>query len=157
VTFTSGAGTLIDIAPGGAVTPNNSATLHWGAKLSGGDLFIATAGTGSKSGKPIDLIIGPGPYDKANPSITGRNPQFEESATFDVAAIGVTADTTVTGVTFLFGTGPDSRDGGTVCTPGADGCVPGPKSNPPVPEPSALALIGGALMLFGVAWRRKPV
>lgn len=39
-----------------------------------------------------------------------------------------------------------------VCTPGEVGCTLAP---PLVPEPSALALVGSALVIFGVMWRRK--
>jgi hypothetical protein len=38
-----------------------------------------------------------------------------------------------------------------VCTPGEAGCAVAP----PIPEPSALALVGGALVIFGFVWRRR--
>jgi hypothetical protein len=106
---TGGTGTFIDIAPGGSVTPTSQTnTTHWGVDLTSGTITLATAGSGSVGGKPIELIIGPGPYTNANPSITGRNPQIEDTGVFDLTVGGITSSTTVTSVVFSFGTGPDS-------------------------------------------------
>jgi hypothetical protein len=110
---------------------------------------LATAGTGSVGGKPIDLIIGSssGPYTNANPSITGRNPQIAGTATFDLAALGVTSSTAVTGAVFSFGTGPDNY------LPG----VPGVPTVPsvPVPEPSTLAVLGTGIIALGLMRRKR--
>ena len=127
-TFGGGTGTLINIAPGGAVTPDGTTTTHWGDALVGSNLFVATAGTGSAGGSPINLIIGPGPYTNANPSITGRNPSIQNPGHFTINLTGLTGALTVTGVQFEFGTGPDNT-------------LPGVA----VPEPAIWAL-----MLFGV-------
>jgi hypothetical protein len=86
---TGGTGTFIDIADGGAVTVTNQTnTTHWGVDLTAGTITLATAGTGSAGGKPIELIIGPGPYTNANSSITGRNPQIQDTGVFDLT-VGV--------------------------------------------------------------------
>jgi hypothetical protein len=106
--LTSAAGTLIDIARGGTVTSDTGVINHWGVAQSGSTLTLATAGTGAVGGKPIDLIIGPGPYTNANPSITGRNAQIAGPGTFILSAPGVTRGTTITSVAIEFGTGPDT-------------------------------------------------
>src|SRR5262245_8059218 len=85
----SASGPTINIAPGGAVTMGGAIT-HWGTTVSGGTVFLATAGTGAPGGSPINLIIGPpgpgGLYSNANPSITGRNPQIQNMGTFVLMA-----------------------------------------------------------------------
>jgi hypothetical protein len=107
VSLTSRSGTLIDIASGGIVTPYGGSITHWGAASSGTEIFLATAGTGAVGGKPIDLIIGPGPYTNANPSITGRNPQIQNTGTFALSLLGE-PNPTISSVMFEFGTGPDN-------------------------------------------------
>jgi hypothetical protein len=150
--LSSASGTLIDIAPGGAVTPDGGTIDHWGTSLSGATVCLETAGTCAQSHTPVDLIIGPGPYTNANPSITGRNPQIQDTGTFVLSLNGIDSNTMVTGITFEFGTGPDSH---ITCS-----AVPGatPMCSPAVintPEPSPLALLGtGALGLAGVIRRR---
>ena len=106
--LTSASGTLIDIVAGGTVTSHAGVIDHWGVAQSGATLTLATAGAGSVGGKPTDLIIGPGPYTNANPSITGRDPQIQGPATFILSAPGVTLGTTITSVGIEFGTGPDN-------------------------------------------------
>src|SRR5215471_7868422 len=101
----SASGTTIDIAPGGAVSPGGAIT-HWGATVSGGTIFLATAGTGSPGGSPINLIIGSGPYTNANASITGRNPQIQNTGTFNLTTAGVTAATPINSAVFEFGCSP---------------------------------------------------
>ena len=143
--LSSASGTLIDIADGGAVTPPPAGTTidHWGTSLSSSTICLETAGTCAVGGSPIDLIIGPGPYASANSSITGRNPQIQDTGTFNLIVNGISADTHVTSVTFEFGTGPDSD-------------LPGvPSTTPSVPEPSSLFLLGtGALAAAGAVRRR---
>jgi hypothetical protein len=56
-------GTLItDVAGGGTLDTIPEDLNHWGAAVSSGVIFLATAGTGALGGKPKNMIIGPGPY-----------------------------------------------------------------------------------------------
>src|SRR5215470_4537499 len=128
----SASGTTINIAPGGAVTPGGAIT-HWGATVSGGTIFLATAGTGAPGGSPINLIIGSGPYTNANSSITGRNPQIQNTGTFNLTTAGVTAATPINSAVFEFGTGPDST-------------LPG------VPVPEFFSLPEWCLVLLLLGW-----
>ncbi|HEX9200264.1 MAG TPA: PEP-CTERM sorting domain-containing protein [Acidobacteriaceae bacterium] len=141
--LSSSSGTLIDISPGGTVTSGGSAITHWGTSFSGSTVCLETAGDCAVGGKPIDLIIGSGPYANANPSITGRDPQIQGTGTFDLAMLGITANTSVTGVTFEFGTGPDSSLVG----------VPVPHT----PEPSSLILLGTGAIGAGFLLRRRMI
>ncbi len=95
---------LIDIAAGGAATPDGGTINHWGVAQSGATLTLATAGTGSVGGKPVDLIIGAGPYTNANSSITVHNPEIQGTGTFVINAPGVTSATQISGVRIEFGT-----------------------------------------------------
>jgi hypothetical protein len=154
VTLNSASGDLIDInavkKSANTVTDLGvGAPSHWGATVSGGAIFLATAGTGSKMGKPTDLIIdGGGDYSNANPSITGRDPQIKGAGAFVLDLVG-DADPVISSVVFEFGTSPDHSLDGT-CSLNCGGPSP-----PGVPEPASWALMilgfGGA----GAMLRRR--
>jgi hypothetical protein len=138
---------LIDVNGNGTTTPVPSGPAGW--------VFDNTTGTfnvlsGPGHAGPANLIIGPpgagGVYTAANGSIAGNgphNPFINQSVTFTVTGADITADTTVSGVVFSFGT-----------TAGVD--VPGVPGNP-VPEPStiAVALLGIGIASLSVVRRRR--
>jgi len=143
-------GQLIDVGGTPHVATNVVGNpTHWGTGAAGSHLFLETAGGYAVGGTPIDMIVGAGDhltdYKNLNSSFTKNHlPLIDGVAYFDLDANGITADTTVVGVTFLFGTGPD-------------GPLTGHRV-PVTPEPSSLVLFGtGILGLAGAVRRRMKV
>jgi hypothetical protein len=105
-------------------------------------------------GQPDQMILPLGAsYPDANNGITGDknpgqfNPFVDGPATFTLALSGVTANTTLSSVSFSFGTSPDTFLSGLIIPP-----------RPPVevPEPPTLALMGAVLLIvFGVRRFRR--
>jgi hypothetical protein len=106
-TLASSSAQQITINTGGAFVLGSTGITGWGlnGNVSGGLQLDALGFIG-----PQGLIIGaPGGsiYSNANASIAGNgphNPFLNQTATFVVNVTGVTASTSITGATFLFGT-----------------------------------------------------
>ena len=127
---------------------------HWGVGLSGGKIVLETAGSFAAGGQPDDLIIdNGGVYTHANPSITNHQPVIKGTGTFNLTLTGAQAPT-ITAVTFLYGTGPDSSMAG--CLVGSENCSPGiPTTHITVPEPASWALMLLGFGGLGAALRRQ--
>jgi hypothetical protein len=132
---TVNSGLLCSISDGGAYTTGASDSLtrwtasHW-------DTLIKL--TTLSGGQPDRLIIGPadekGKYSAANDSIwKSHDPSVLGSATFNITIPGVTSTSTLSNVTFLFGSGPEAV---------------------PVPIPGALLLFGPGVAGL-IALRRR--
>jgi hypothetical protein len=121
-----------------------------GSGLAGG--YFAAGGSSPKINGADYTIVG---TDFAaathNGGITGHGPFEDDSVTFTLAGLpsGFDPLTAISGVTFAYGTAPDSSMIGSSCS-GAVSCVV-----VTTPEPATLAVIGSGLALFGL-WRRRP-
>jgi hypothetical protein len=111
------------------------------AGVSGATVTLETIGGGQPSQMIAPFIADGGRYTNANAGEVNFDSYVIGPATFTLALSGVTANTTVTGVTFSFGTGPNTF-------------VPG--SSTAVPEPSSLILAGiGGFCLISIVRRRQ--
>ena len=121
-TLSSQAGSLITVASNtGPYSTSAGPPSHWGVGVSTthcetGTSCIAleTAGPFAVGGAPINMIIGPpdasGNYSNGNASVVNGHfsPYIDGTGTFIIFDSSITATTTIAGVTFDFGTGPDT-------------------------------------------------
>jgi hypothetical protein len=137
--------------PDGYYHPATTSPLaHWATSGAIGSIDLTTL----SGAKPNELIIGPdslgkldgsGVYSNANPSISGHDPSVIGSATFVFSIKGIAANSTISDVTFQFGTGPSDVTG-----------QPGGGHVASTPEPASLTLLGvGVLGVVGYSWRRR--
>jgi hypothetical protein len=152
--LTSSSGLERTIAGDGRFVDGATASAGWLLSTSGATFTLDDLNGGAG---PSHLIIGgpdgTGVYSGANGSIAGNkphNPFLANSATFTIAAAGVTTDTTVTSATFSFGTTSGLNVTGA--------SVIGFAAHLPnaVPEPSAIVSTSVGLGIAGLAgWRRR--
>jgi hypothetical protein len=156
--YTGGSANAISISGSGVTSTSPaspaSAGFGWGLSTSGTTITLEGAGS-LHQGKPVDLIVGSGPYGANGKTNTGgfdaHDPSLQDSATFDLSIPGVTSGSIISNVIFSFGTGPDTYLPGTPSSPGPS---PGPGPTP-VPEPASIFLVGTALAITAKVVSRR--
>ncbi len=153
-TIGSSAGQELFVDNNGTPTLGSTVAMGWGLDLSGGagSIHLCVIGTNGCSGGPEHTIIGPpagdGLYDAANGSIAGNNahnPFINQVGTWTLDVPGVTAQTTVSNVSFSFGTTAGNN---------VPGCQNGECAST-VPEPASLTLMGAGLAMVAARIRRR--
>lgn len=129
-------GQLANVSGSGGVTYTSGSPTRWVGvgggtyTVSGSSVYLSAIG----GGKPADMI-GPsisngGTYSNANNGFQQFDPYVVGPDTITLALSGISSSTTISGVMFSFGTGPDTN-------------VPGvPSASTPEPESLCLALTG---------------
>lgn len=141
-TLSSSSGMERKVAADGTYTDGSMVSTGWALGPSGSGFLLSVLGTKEA---PAHTIIGnpdaSNIYGSANNSIAGNkphNPFLAGPVTFVLDIAGVTVDTSITSVTFSFGTSEGDN-------------VPGI----PTPEPASLLLLGSGLLAVAGTVRRK--
>jgi len=113
--------------------------------VSGDTVTLEAIGGSQPDELILPFIADGGTYASGNPGLVAHNPYTIGPATFTLALSGVTSTTTITGVTFSFGTGPDTF------------LSTGSNPPPPVPEPASIALLGTGMAGLATIMRRRLV
>jgi hypothetical protein len=113
--------------------------------VSGDTVTLEAIGGSQPDELILPFIADGGTYASGNPGLVAHNPYTIGPATFTLALSGVTSTTTITGVTFSFGTGPDTF------------LSTGSNPPPPVPEPASIALLGTGMAGLAAIMRRRLV
>lgn len=137
ISLQSSVGALLNVNDNGTETAAAGTINHWGVGRTGTTITLETAGPFAAGGKPHNLIVGSNPDQ--NNGFDNFNPYINGTGTFTLTAAGVTANSIISNVHFLFGTNSYDVD-----------------ATPSVPEPAtwAMMIIGFAGVGF-LAYRRR--
>ena len=159
VTLTSVTGNVVQINSGspyltdlgnitysGSTGSNTLSDSHWAVGTTNGLTALSGA-------KPDHLILGPGDGSSFNSSIFQHQPDFQSSAIFVLTVPGMESSSTISNVTFYFGT--SSSEPHLPGSPGP-GTTPGGEVISPAPSSAILFSLGGlALVGFMARSRRR--